>query len=308
METARTPARMGWLTDNGALLLMLTTLFWGGNAIAGKLAVGHVSPFILTSGRWFFATAILVFIARRHLRNDWGVIRRNAPFLFLLGGVGFTFFNGLLYTSLKYTTAINVTILQSGMPMVIFILNFLIFRMNIHWAQAVGYSITLTGVIVTAARGDFAQLAELTFNHGDLIMLVAVLVYAGYSVALRKKPAMHWLSFLTVLAISAAIMSIPFAAYEIATDQAIWPTTMRGYALIAYTTIFPSILSQGFFIRGNELLGGNAAGLFLNLVPIFGAILSVLILGEAFEIYHGVALALVIGGILIAQRLSQQAA
>lgn len=303
-NSVEAPSAFRWLTDNGIILLVLTTLFWGANAVAGKLAVGHVSPFILTAGRWFFATAILLVVARPYLRRDWPVIRRNAVFLFLLGGIGFTFFNGLLYTSLKYTTAINVTILQSGMPMVIFILNFLLFRMITHWAQALGYTITLAGVVVTAARGDWAQLADFTFNSGDLLMLFAVVVYASYSVALRKKPDMHWLSFLTALAIAAAIMSVPFAAYEIATDQAIWPTTPRGYALIAFTTIFPSILAQGFFIRGNELLGGNAAGLFLNLVPIFGAILSVLILRETFELYHAAALVLVIGGILIAQRLA----
>ncbi|MCB1511276.1 MAG: DMT family transporter [Hyphomicrobiaceae bacterium] len=297
------PPALGGLANNGVLLLVLTTLFWGGNAIAGKLAVGVVSPFILTVLRWLLATAILVVIARPHLRRDWPVIRKNLWFLLLLGGLGFSAFNGALYTALKYTTAINVTILQAGMPMVIFALNFVIFRTITHPAQAFGYFITLLGVLITAARGDWRELANLAFNFGDLLMLGAIVVYGGYSVALRNKPQMHWLSFLTVLAAAALIAALPMAAFEIATDTAIWPTGPGAWAIVIYTTVFPSILAQGFFIRGNELLGGNAAGLFLNLVPIFGALLSVLILGEDFRAYHGVALVMVIGGILIAQWL-----
>ncbi|HUS97670.1 MAG TPA: DMT family transporter [Hyphomicrobiaceae bacterium] len=301
----RTAGGMDWLTNNGALLLILTTLFWGANAVAGKFAVGHISPFVLTAFRWLIASSILIIIARRELRRDWPAIKKNLLFLFLLGGVGFSVFNGLLYTSLKYTTALNVTILQAGMPMVIFILNFLVFQMRTHWAQALGYSITLGGVLVTAARGDWSQLADLAFNNGDLIMLGAVVIYAAYSVALRSKPVMHWLSFLTVLACSAAIMAVPLAGFEILAGTAIWPTDTTAWVIIFYTTIFPSVLAQGFFIRGNELLGGNAAGLFLNLVPIFGAILSVLLLHETFHVYHGIALAMVIGGIFIAQSLSR---
>lgn len=303
--TQERPNTFGWMTNNGGLLLVLTTLFWGANAVAGKLAVGHVSPFILTSGRWLFASLILAFIAHRHLRHDWRQIRRNLVYLFLLGSFGYSIFNGFLYTALKFTTALNVTILQAGMPMVIFALNFALFRVPTRWAQALGYTITLAGVLMTAARGDWTQLSALAFNQGDLIMFVAVVIYASYSVALVKKPAMHWLSFLSVLAFSAFITSLPMAAYEIVTDTAIWPTTSRGIGLIVFTTVFPSILAQAFFIRGNELLGGNAAALFLNLVPIFGALLSVVILGEDFHLYHAIALGMVIGGILIAQRLGR---
>jgi drug/metabolite transporter (DMT)-like permease len=297
------PNAFGWMTNNGALLLVLTTLFWGGNAVAGKLAVGHVSPLVLSAARWVLASLVLGFIAYRHLYRDMAVIRANIVYLFLLGSVGYAFFTAFLYTALKFTTALNVTILQAGMPMVIFALNFILFRVPTRWAQALGYSITLAGVLVTAARGEWNQLAALSFNQGDVIMFGAILIYAGYSVALAKKPVMHWLSFLTVLAFSAALTAIPMAAFEIVTDTAIWPTTPRGLALVFYATVFPSILAQAFFIRGNELLGGNAAGLFLNLVPIFGALLSVMILGENFHLYHAVALGMVIGGILIAQRL-----
>ncbi len=298
------PRILSALTRNAPLLLTLTALFWGGNAVAGKFAVGHISPFLLTAARWALAALILIILGRRHLRRDWLVIRSRLLYLFAMGALGFAAFNGLFYSALLHTTAINTTIIQAGMPMFIFILGFLAFRARTSRAQAMGYSLTLGGVAVAALRGEFGQLAEFEINKGDLIMLAAAFLYAAYSVALWAKPKVHWLSFLAVLVTSAAFTALPMALYESTTDGFIWPATVTGWSVVAYTAIFPSILAQGFYIRGVELLGGNKSALFLNLVPIFGALLSVILLGESFHLFHGVALVLVIAGILLAQRLS----
>ncbi len=300
--------RLFGLSDNGALLLVMTTAIWGGNAIAGKLAVGHVSPLLLTLSRWCIASLILLFIARRYLVADWPVIRGSLVYLFFTALIGFSGFNALLYTSLVHTSAINVTIIQAAMPMFIFALNFAVFRTRVNWAQSCGYSLTLTGVLLTAAGGDLASLAGLAVNRGDAIMLVAVLFYAAYSVALGKKPDIHWLSLLTVLIVCAAVSALPMALYEATTQNFTLPTSFRGWAVVIYTALLPSIVAQGFYIRGVELLGGNNAGLFLNLVPIFGALFAVLLLGEAFHAYHALSIALVIGGIVLAQRLAQRGA
>ena len=296
----RSPASL--LFDNATVLLTLTTLIWGGNAVAGKFAVGEISPFLLTAARWVLAAAVLLVFAHRHLVHDWPIIKTRLPYLFLMGACGFAGFNGLLYSSLQYTTAINVTIIQAGMPMFIFILNFVLFRLHVHWAQVAGYSLTLVGVLLTAVAGDFSQFATLAINRGDVIMVGAAFVYALYSVFLRSKPQMHWLSFLSVLIVAAAITSIFMAGYEATTEQFIWPRSVTGWVVVFYTALLPSIVAQGFFIRGVELIGGNTAGMFLNLVPIFGAFLAVLLLGEVFQLYHAVAIALVISGIAIARR------
>lgn len=294
-----------YVSNNAALLLILTTLIWGGNAVAGKFAVGEISPFLLTAARWTISAALLLTFAHRQIAADLPVIRKRLPYLFMMGAMGFAGFNGLLYTSLHYTTAINVTIIQAGMPMFIFFLNFVIFRIATSTGQALGYSLTLAGVLLTASAGDLAQLGSLAINRGDLIMMAAAFVYAAYSVALKSKPQLHWISFLTMLILAAAVMSFAMVAYEYAAGELIWPTTATAWSVILYTAIFPSIVAQGFYIRGVELYGGNKAGLFLNLVPIFGAILSVLLLGERFHLYHAVAIALVIGGIVMAQRLGR---
>jgi drug/metabolite transporter (DMT)-like permease len=292
------------LFANATLLLTLTTLFWGGNAVAGKFAVGEVSPFILTAARWLLAAIILLVIARNHLRQDWPEIRSRLPYLFVLGACGFALFNIMLYSSLNYTTAINVTIIQSAMPMMVFILNFIVFRTNLHWAQVFGYAVTLAGVLLTAFAGDISQLTGFSLNKGDILMLLATFVYAAYSVALRSRPNIHWLSFITTIVCAASLTSLVAATVEITNGTAIWPTSFTAWAVILYTTIFPSIIGQIFFARGVELFGSNRAGIFINLVPIFGSILAVLLLGEQFHFYHGFALALVIGGITIAQNLT----
>ncbi len=280
---------------------------WGGNAVAGRFAVGHISPLMLTGLRWAICVCVLVLVARPRLVDDWPVIRPRLPFLLVMGATGFAGFNALLYSALNHTTAINATILQAGMPMVIFALNFMVFRTRVGLLQAIGYTLTLLGVLLVAGRGSLHNLLDLALNPGDAIMLFAVLVYACYSVMLRSKPAIHWLSFMTLLALGALLASIPMMLYEVFSHTVIWPVTGQSWAVLLYTALLPALLGQALYIRGVELLGGNAAGLFINLVPIFGAVLSVALLGEQFHWYHGLALLTVIGGITIAQSRPLQA-
>jgi len=287
-------------TRNAYVLLLLTTLFWGGNAVAGKLALGHISPMLLTTARWAVAFVVLFVIGRASIARDWPVMRRHLPLIFVLGAAGFSAFNLALYCALIYTSAINASIEQAGMPMLIFLANFLLFGLRVTWAQIAGFVISIAGVILTAAHGDPRRLIALDVNFGDALMLIAVVVYGGYTVALRFKPAIHWQSLMIGLTGAAFVTSVPFAVAEFWYGSGIAPDA-RGWAIIAYTAIFPSILGQIFYIRGVELIGANRAGLFINLVPIFGTLLSIVILGEGFHLYHAVALVMVLGGIWLAE-------
>jgi drug/metabolite transporter (DMT)-like permease len=283
------------------LFLIITSLSWGANAVAGKMAVGHISPMLLTSVRWAMAFAILLTFALPQVRRDIKVIRANLPLLMAYGAVGFACFNNLLYSALEHTTAINVAIEQAGMPMVIFLANFLLFRIRVTPAQIAGFVLTLAGVAVTASSGSLARLIGLELNRGDALMLLAVFCYGGYTVALRYKPDLHWQSMITVMAASAFLTSIPFSAFEVARGTVTWPDT-TGWLVAAFTAIFPSLVAQVLFIKGNEIIGSNRAGIFINLVPIFGTLLSVMILGEMLHLYHVVALVLVLGGIWLSER------
>jgi drug/metabolite transporter (DMT)-like permease len=282
------------------LLLLLTTLFWGGNAIAGKLAIGHVSPMLLTALRWTFAFAILLPFSWGRMVRDWSTARGSLLLLSVLGALGFTAFNVALYSALMHTSAINVSIEQAAIPMVIFVANFLLFGTRITLLQIIGFLLSVAGVVVVASHGDPRRLLALDLNLGDALMLVAIAVYSAYTLMLRFKPDIHWQSMMVILTGSAALTSIPFVIYEGATGALIWPDA-QGWAVGAYTVIFPSMMAQVFYMRGVELIGPNRAGLFINLVPIFGTLLAIALLGEAVEAYHAVAIVMVMGGIAIAE-------
>ncbi|WP_457940018.1 DMT family transporter [Mesorhizobium sp. 10J20-29] len=288
------------------LLLVLTTLFWGGNAVAGKLAIGHVSPMLLTALRWGVAMVVLWLIGHKQLRIDWQLVRGNLPLLMALGFLGFAVFNIALYSALLYTTAINVSIEQAAMPMLIFAANFLLFRLRVTWLQIVGFVLSISGVALTASHGDPRELLALNVNFGDLLMLIGVIVYSAYTVALRLKPAIHWQSLMIVLTGVAFVGTLPFVAAEFYAGAGIVPD-VQGLGVVAYTIFFPSIVAQIFYIKGVEMIGANRAGLFINLVPIFGTLLSVMILRETFHLYHGIAMVLVLGGIWLAEASGRRA-
>ncbi|NRQ18732.1 DMT family transporter [Ensifer sesbaniae] len=289
------------MNSRAYVYLCVTALFWGGNSVAGKMAVGHVSPMMLTTLRWVFALVVILVLMTPQIRRDRDKIRKHWLQLLAYGAIGFTTFNALLYSALKYTSAINAVILQAGIPMLIFLFNFMLFRTKASIAQVIGFTVTLIGVLVTAAHGDISSLLTLEFNFGDALMIAACVVYAGYTVALRYKPVMHWQSFIAAPAFGALISALPLLFWEISSGTAIVPDT-TGWIIVLYAAIFPSLMSQVLYVRGVEMIGANRAGLFINAIPVFGTLLSVLLIGETFRLFHLVALLLVLGGIAIAER------
>ncbi|WP_062204399.1 DMT family transporter [Aureimonas sp. AU12] len=288
------------------VLLGLTAFIWGANSVAGKLAVGHVSPMMLTVLRWAIASALLAPFALPVLRRDWPLVRPRLGYFVMLGLLGFTGFNSLFYVAMNYTSAIHSTIVQSSMPLVVFVGMFLVFRAKVTGLQVAGFSLTLLGVLLTAGHGDLTTLAALDLNHGDALMLVAVLFFGAYTIMLSRKPAIHWLSSIFLISLTATLTSLPVAIGEWVIGAQRWPDA-QGWGVVAFSVLLPSILSQSLYIKGIEMIGANRANLFVNLVPIFGTILAVAILGEPLFTYHVVALALVLGGITIAERGKQRA-
>jgi len=291
---------------NAYLLLLLTTSFWAANSIAGKLAVGHISPMMLTTLRWAISLALVYAIGWRQFARDWPQVRAHWLILFGLGTVGFTFFNGAMYTALKYTSAVNVSIEQAILPMTILVGNFLIFGIRVTRLQIAGFALSVLGVAVTASHGDLRRLAQLDVNLGDGLMVIAALFYGAYTLGLRYKPQIHWMSLMTALCAAALVGSLPFVAAEIALGAATVPDA-QGWAVAAFTAIFPSLLAQTFYVWGLELIGGNRAGPFINLVPVLGTLMAIAFLGEAFHAYHALALALVLGGIALAEYSARRA-
>jgi len=287
---------------NPYLSLTIAPLLWGGNAVAGKLATHDWLPHTLVAARWFAATLLLLLLSLPYLRGEWGTIKANWKLLFALGA-GMCTFNIFMYTALNHTSAINVSIEQAAMPIIILMANFLLFSQRSSALQIIGLLLSVVGVLVTTTAGHPLSFFTSGMNIGDAYMLFGVCFYSAYTIGLRWKPKLHWLVFMLVIAISASIVSVPVAIVENTRHTFTMPS-FEGWIVLAYIVICPSIISQICFARGVELIGGNRAAPFINLVPIFGSLLAILILREQLHWYHVVGLALVIGGIWLAEKFA----
>jgi drug/metabolite transporter (DMT)-like permease len=303
MPCAAMPKRVGAgmkFFDRPYLLLTLTTLFWAGNAIAGKLAAGVIPPFTLTFVRWTLVIAIVYAVARPHLATHRETIRKHGLFVMFLGVLGFSFFNFALYGALNFTSALNVSIEQSAFPSVVMLLMFIIYRERISALQGLGVLLSVVGILITVSQGSVGRLMALEFNIGDVIMMTGVFVYSLYSILLRYKPQLPWQVFMLLMAIGATVTAFPLAVWEV--SQGVYPqASWKVPALLAYIVIFPSLLSQVFWVRGVELIGPSRASVFINLVPVFGSGLAVVIIGEAFASYHAAGIVFVVSGVMLAE-------
>lgn len=286
---------------NAILLLMATTLLWGGNTVAGRLAAGEVSPMVVVFLRWIIVACLMLPVLWPRVRSEWPVMRPYMTRMILMAAFGFVGFNTLFYIAAAQTTAVNLGIIQGSMPIIVLLGSVFAFGLKVRWLQVAGILTTLVGVTLIAAQGSLDVLLSLAVNPGDGIMLAACVLYSGYTLALRNRPQVSGLVFFAVLSGISVFASLPGLAYEMASGSAQWPD-FNGWLVVLYIALGPSCLSQIFFMRGVELIGPARAGVFINLVPIFAAILAVSILGEPFKWHHGLALVLVLGGIWLSER------
>ena len=289
------------LWNSPTTLLTLTALMFAGHSVVGRLAVGEISPMTLTCGRWGLALIPLTLAARGALGRDLAALRPRWKFVIAMGALGFTAFNALFYTAAHRTSALNMSILQGAIPAFVLIGARVIYGARVGGWQAFGAFVTMVGVATIAAQGDLTRLRTLSFNGGDAMLMLACVFYAGYTVGLRSRPAISGLGFFTAMAAAAFITSIPLLAIEWASGDFVAPT-LKGLSALLYAALLPSLIAQIFYMRGVELIGPGRAGVFVNLVPAFGALLAVVLLGENFAPYHAVALVLVVAGIGIAER------
>ncbi|MBV9567746.1 MAG: DMT family transporter [Hyphomicrobiales bacterium] len=297
------PGFLSRLNHQPYVLIGLSALMWGGNVIAGRLAVGQISPMSVTCVRWFIVCLLFSVMLRKQLLAEWPIVQPHVRRLALLGGIGFTLFNALFYVGAQYTSAVNMAVLQGTFPALVILGMALLFGTAITRVQALGVLVTFCGVAIIASKGELAALLALTFNRGDVLILIATTIFAGYTIGLRDRPKASGLVVFAVLATAAFVTSVPFLAAEIFIGASYWPS-FEGVCVLIYVAIGPSLLAQVFYLRGVELIGPSRTGVFYNLVPLFGALLAVLILGEPFHLYHAIAFVLVLGGIWLAERKS----
>ena len=282
--------------SSAPFLLFLATLGWGSNTIASRLAVGEISPMLLIFFRWGFVVVILLSLYWRRMIDEWPIIRPRLKWLLIMGGCGLSLFNAFFYIAAHSTTAVNLGIIQSTMPGMILLGSFMFFGDRINRLQFSGLLLTLLGVGVIVTQGSLEQLMQLTFNHGDLLMIFACSFYAMYTVGLKSRPKISGMVMLAYFSVAAFLMTIPLMIFESFIYGTVMPG-VKGFAIVFYIAMVPSFLSQIFFMRGVDLIGPGSAGLYANLVPIFSAIMAVLLLSEEFALFHLAAMLLVFGGI-----------
>ena len=287
--------------DHPYLLLALTSLFWAGNTIVGRAAVGLVPPATLTFVRWALGFLALLPFALPHLRRDWPAIRASLGIIAVFALTGSAGYNVIAYLALHYTQAINSLLLQSVAPLFVALWSFALYRERLSLVQAAGIATSMTGALVIVSRGDLGVLARFAFNIGDIMILVALVFYALYTALVRVRPAMHPLSFLAATIAMSAVLMVPPVGFEIATGDV--PVLGAGtFAAFGYVAIFPSVLAYFCLNRGVELIGANRAAPFIHLMPLFGSILAILFLGERPQPFHAVGYALVLTGVALAAR------
>ena len=287
--------------DNGPLLLVLTMLFWAGNMIVGRWIAGQVPPVTLAFLRWFGASVFILPIAWRYIRQDYDVIRAHLPVLIVLGITGSGLFNTLQYAALVTTTTTSAGVIYACGPIMILLTSYLLNGERITGAQVAAVAISLAGVAIILTHGAPQDLAATIINRGDVIMLIAVAVWAFYTAYLNRRPALHPLTFAAVTFWVAAILNLPLSAIELAHGAQFLLTPKTALAIL-YTAIFPSLLAYLFYNRGVELLGPAKAGAYINLVPMFAAALGLLVLGERPSLYHFAGFALILTGVAIVSR------
>jgi len=290
-----------WLNNQPYLLLSLTSLFWAGNIVLARYVAGHVPPLTLSCIRWIGSFILLWPFARPHFRKDWPALRARWPLLLVLSVTGFAVNNALSYWGLQYTEALNALLIQSSGPLFVALWSLALFGVRLTLFQLAGILTSLLGVLTILLRGDFSALASIRFNAGDLMVAGALLAFGLYSALMPRRPVTHQLSLIACTIGCGAVLLLPFSIWEYASGVTL-KLDLLTLATLAYAMIFPSALAYLFFNRGIALIGPNRAAPFFHLMPVFGSVLAIVLLGEEPRLFHLVGYILVLGGVIIASR------
>ncbi|HRL97963.1 MAG TPA: DMT family transporter [Acidovorax sp.] len=297
------------LTPGTAALLVIAPLLWAGNAVVGRMVHTLIPPITLNFIRWVLAFAILLPLA-------WSVLRPGSPLwphwrrYALLGLLGIGLYNALQYMALQTSTPINVTLVGSSMPVWMLAVGALFFGAPVTRRQVLGALLSVCGVLLVLSRGEWAQLLAFRLVPGDLFMLLATVSWTFYSWLLvrTREPASirgDWAAFLMAQMVFGLAWSGSFAGLEWAGGhtQITW-----GWPLVAalvFIAVGPAVLAYRCWGVGVQRAGPAMAGFFINLTPLFAGLLSAAFLGETPEVFHGLAFALIVGGIAVSSRSSK---
>ena len=286
-----------------AFYLTTAALMWAGNAIVGKILVQSSSPVLLNTIRWGVTALILLPFAWRVFGSASPLWQSSKRFA-LLSLLGVGSYNVLLYLALKSSTPINVTLIGASMPIWAIVIGALFYKEQPNIKQIIGAVISLIGVTVVIVRGELERLIEIEFVAGDLLMVLATILWGAYSWMLSHpkestERTWPWSYFLLAQVGFGSCWSLGFAVTEWQLEYSYftwsWPTVF----MIIYVIIGPSLIAYRCWGLGVSGAGATVATFFTNLIPLFTAILSTLLLQKPPELFQGVAFALILAGIYL---------
>lgn len=285
------------------LLMLLSSVFWAGAFIGGKVAVEEFPPFALTFLRFFIAS-ILIFAAMiKFEKKDWRLRKEDLPVMLFLGLVGMVGYHILFFMALKHTTASNASMIAAINPLITTVLAAIFLNEALNLKRVGAIFLALIGVLLTITRGDLGIIKSFDFNKGDLLMLVAVACWAVYSIVSRRVMDRYSPLILTSYSfILCALFTFPFALME-GPLKFLPQTTYKGWLGVVYMAVFPSFI--GYLVQQTSIktLGPSKTAIFINLVPVFSLILSALILKEQITAFTIFSASLIIIGVYLTSRL-----
>ena len=286
-----------------AIYLVCATLFWAGNFIVGKTAsINEIPPISLNFYRWLVVWLILLPFTFRELIKKKNYILNNIGLFIVLGITAVTIFNSALFYSLKFTQVISGVLMISTVPVMIIFISSLLKIEKTNFFQIIGVGLSLTGVLFIITKGDIGLLKNLDFNRGDLIMIIAMLSWATYSTLLKKKKyELSQISLLQVVISFGVIFLIPLYFIDMNMGNSI-KLEKPFFLTLTYVVLFPGLASFFFWIKGVALIGANRSGVFLHLMPIFGAVMAMVIFDEKFMFYHLIGAVFILMGIILSNR------
>ena len=284
-------------------LLVAAMFVWSANFIVGKLStLFQVPPLSLNFYRWFIVWFVILPFTYKEISTKFFVIKENIGLFIILGITGISVFNSVVYFALNYTQVINAVLMISVIPVTVIFLSSILKIEKFNLFQLLGLVVSLTGVLIIISKADVNKILSLSFNKGDIWMLVAVFSWALYSTLLKKRklPFTH-LSLLQIFITIGLVFLVPqylgehFTGKEINFNKAF-------FLILAFVVIFPSVFAFYAWQKAIELIGPNRSSIFLHLMPLFGAIMAIIIFKEKFEMYHFIGAGFIVSGIYLSNQ------
>jgi drug/metabolite transporter (DMT)-like permease len=284
------------------LLLALCSLLWSGNWVAGRALRDAYDPVALNFFRWAIATLVLAPFALPGLAGKAALLRRHAGLLLMLAFAGVALFQSLVYQGLRSTTVINAILINSSAPLFMLLCSWAIERERATPRQVAGMLISLAGILVILSRGDLQNLLRLEFHAGDAWILLAMPIWGVYSVLLKRRPGeLGGTALLFVISALGLLMLAPVFALRALAQPLHWPSGPEA-AGVLYMGVAASVIAFICWNRGVAVVGANAAGFTLHLLPAFGTLLAIIFLGESLHPFHAAGIATILAGVILATR------